>query len=336
MKHRIQFLRRRREFITLLGGAAATWPLAAGAQQSGRVYRIGFLANDPTIPTTPPGQAFLDGLRESGFVEGQNITIERRFARGRVGVGSELAAELVRLNLDLIVASGDQNVIAMKQATSKIPIVMANAIDPVGAGIVASLAQPGGNITGLVQVPSAELTSKRMQLFKDAVPHISRVAVLMNPDIGVDNSQWRDLERAAQWLSIALIPVHVRQGSELADALGGAIREHADALFGMNDGLNLTHRSAIIDFSTRNRMPSMHAFAELAQEGGLMAYATNRPDLFRRTGIYAGKILKGAKPADLPIEQPVKFELIVNLKTAKALGLTLPRDFLLLADEVIE
>jgi len=175
-----------------------------------------------------------------------------------------------------------------------------------------------------------------MQLFKDAVPHISRVAVLMNPDIGVDNSQLRDLERAAQSLGIALIPVRVRQGSELIDALAGAIREHADALFGMNDGLNLTHRSAIIDFSTRNRMPSMHAFAELAQEGGLMAYATSRPDLFRRSGVYAGKILKGARPADLPIEQPVKFELIVNLKAANALGLTIRRDFLLLADEVIE
>ena len=175
-----------------------------------------------------------------------------------------------------------------------------------------------------------------MQLFKDAVLHISRVAVLMNPDIGVDNSQLRDLERAAQSLGIALIPVRVRQGSELIDALAGAIREHADALLGMNDGLNLTHRSAIIDFSTRNRMPSMHAFAELAQEGGLMAYATSRPDLFRRSGVYAGKILKGARPADLPIEQPVKFELIVNLKAANALGLTIRRDFLLLADEVIE
>jgi putative ABC transport system substrate-binding protein len=326
----------RRELLAALGGAAAAWPLAGRAQQRDRVYRIGFLANDPTIPTTPPGQAFLDGLRESGFVEGQNITIERRFARGRVGVGPELAAELVRLDLDLVVASGDQNVVALKRATSKIPIVMVNAIDPVGAGLVASLARPGGNITGLVQVPSAELTSKRMQLFKDAVPHISRVAVLMNPDIGVDNSQLRDLERAAQSLGIALIPVRVRQGSELIDALAGTIREHADALFGMNDGLNLTHRSAIIDFSTRNRMPSMHAFAELAQEGGLMAYATSRPDLFRRSGVYAGKILKGARPADLPIEQPVKFELIVNLKAANALGLTIRRDFLLLADQVIE
>ena len=175
-----------------------------------------------------------------------------------------------------------------------------------------------------------------MQLFKDAVPHISRVAVLMNPDIGVDNSQLRDLERAAQSLGIALIPVRVRQGSELIDALAGAIREHADALFGMNDGLNLTHRSAIIDFSTRNRMPSMHAFAELAQEGGLMAYATSRPDLFRRSGVYAGKILKGAKPADLPVLQTTKFEFVINRTTAKALGLTIPDSVLSIADEVIE
>jgi len=326
---------RRREFITLLGSAAA-WPIAAGAQQAGKVYRIGFLANDPTIPTTAAGQGFAQGLRENGFVEGQNIVIERRFMEGGVERALEFAAELVRLNVDIIVTSGVQSHPAAKQATKTIPIVMVNATDPVAEGLVASLARPGGNITGLVQVVSADLAGKRLQLFKDAVPRISRVAVLMNPDLTTDQSQRDVLEHAAQSLGITVQTVLARQGGGLADALAGMIRQRPDALFGMNDGLNLTYRKAIVDFAAEHHLPSMHAFAEAAWDGGLMAYAANRPDLFRRAGAYVAKILKGAKPADLPIEQPIKFELVVNLKTAQALGLTIPRDFLLLADEVIE
>jgi putative ABC transport system substrate-binding protein len=326
---------RRSEFSGLAGGAAA-WPFVAHAQQPGRVYRIGFLANDPTIPTTSAGQAFADGLRENGFVEGKNIIIERRFMEGRVEQAAESAAELIGLNVDLIVASGSQNNRAAQQATSSIPIVMVNAIDPVAEGLVVSLARPGGNITGLVSVESAELTGKGIQLFKDAVPQISRLAVLMNPDTTTDQSQLKVLEGAAQSFDIALQVVRTRSGSELVHAFARVMQGRPNALFAMNDGLNLANRRIIVAFATEHRLPSMHAFSEAARDGGLMAYATNRPDLFRRAATYASKILKGAKAADLPIEQPTKFELVVNLQTAKILGLTISRDFLLLADEVIE
>jgi putative ABC transport system substrate-binding protein len=203
---------KRREFITLLGGTAITWPLTARAQQGGKVYRIGFLANDPTIPATTPGAAFREGLRESGFVEGQNIVIEWRFAEGRVDVMAELAAQLVRLDLDLIVTSANAAILAAKQATRTIPLVMVNAQDPVGAGIVASLASPGGNITGLVQMESTDIAGKRLQLLKDAVPQIARVAVMVNPDAASDQSEWNAIVRAApSWRSAAANPGAPRQ-----------------------------------------------------------------------------------------------------------------------------
>jgi len=327
---------KRREFILALGGAAATWPLAARGQQAGKVYRLGFIGNDPTIPITPAGAAFLEGLRENGFVEGKNIVIQWRFAEGRGDRPSALIAELVRENIDLLVTSGAQNHVAAKQATKKIPIVMVNSIDPVGQGLVASLARPGGNITGFVQVPSAELAGKRIQLLKDVVPQILRVAVLMNPDFASDYSQLRALEHATQSLNLALFAVSARRGGELADALTKSIGEHPDALFAMNNGLNLTYRKVIIEFAAEHRLPVMHSFTEATRDGGLLSYATDRPALFRHAAVLAGKILKGANPADMPIEQPTGFQLAINLRTAKALGLTIPRDLLLIADEVIE
>jgi putative ABC transport system substrate-binding protein len=201
----------RREFMTLIGGAAAAWPLAARAQQAGKIYRIGFLANDPTIPAQPAGQAFVDGLRESGFIEGQNILIDWRFTRGRSDRAPESAAALVRLQMDAIVASGGFNVFAAKRATTEIPIVMLNITDPVGQGLVASLAQPGGNITGVIQDESSEIAAKRLQLFKDAVPRISRVAVLANPDEKIADAQSKALEKAGQFLRVTLQMVAVRQ-----------------------------------------------------------------------------------------------------------------------------
>jgi putative ABC transport system substrate-binding protein len=326
----------RRNLMAALAGSAVAWSATARAQQPGKIYRIGFLANDPTIPTTAAGQAFLDGLQEGGFIEGRNITIERRFAKGSVSVARQLADQLTHLDLDLIVTSGELNHLAIKRVTSTIPVVMVNATDPVGDGIVASLARPGGNITGLVQVPSAELVGKRVQLFKDAVPHISRLLVLTSPDYTTDQLAWPELEKAAQSLAIVLIPVHVREGSEIADALSGAMRERPDALFGLAGSLSLTFRSVLNNFAMINRLPSMYGFADIVRDGGLIAYGTNRPDLFRRAALYAAKVLKGANPADLPIEQPIKFDLVINLKTAAVLGLTIPRDVLLLADEVIE
>jgi putative tryptophan/tyrosine transport system substrate-binding protein len=293
---------------------------SARAQQAGKVYRIGFLANDPTIPTTAAGQAFAEGLRENGFVEGQNIMIEWRFMEGRGERAVEFAAELVRLRVDLLVTSGVQSHPAAKQATTTIPIVMVNATDPVGEGLVRSLARPGGNITGLVEVVSAELAGKRISR------PISRVAVLMNPDMTTDQSQWKELESAARSLGIALQTVLARQGSDIADALARAMHERPNALFAMNNGLNLTYRKEIADFAIEHRLPLMHAFEDAVRDGALIAYATKRTDLFRRAASYVAEILKGAKPADLPIEQPTKFELVVNLKTATALGLTIPRD----------
>jgi putative ABC transport system substrate-binding protein len=326
---------RRRAFITLLGGAA-TWPLAARTQQSGRVRRIGFLANDPTIPTTAAGAAFLDGLRENGFVEGKNIIIERRFAEGRGDQAAPLIAELVRADVDLLVTSGGQNHVAAKRATAKIPIVMVNAVDPVAQGLVASLARPGGNVTGLVQLPSAELATKRIQLLKDAVPSISRVAVLRNPDFGPDHLQWSALEGAAQSLRLTLLAVSATEEIELRNALAKSLSEHPDALFAMNNGLNLTHRKLIIDFANQHQLPSMHSFTEATRDGGLISYATDRPALFRQAAGLVAKILKGAHPSDIPLEQPTKFELVINLKTAMALTLTIPHDLLILADELVE
>jgi putative ABC transport system substrate-binding protein len=249
---------------------------------------------------------------------------------------SAYAAGLVQLNVDVIVTSGAQNHPAAKKATSTIPIVMVNSQDPVAEGLVVSLAHPGGNVTGLVQVPSSEFTAKRIQLFKDAVPFIARVVAIMNPEFKTDEEQWDALQRAAQPLGVSLQAVPVKNGSELREALSVAMQTAPDALFAMNNGLNLTYRKALVDFAIEHRLPSMHAFTEAVREGGLMAYASNRTDLFRRAATYVASILKGAKPADLPIEQPSKFEMMINLKTAKVLGLTIPQPVLLLADEVIE
>ena len=327
---------RRRAFIGALGSAAVVWALAARAQQAGKVYRIGFLANDPTIPTTAARQAFAEGLRDNGLVEGKNIIIERRFMEGRITDAVEAVAEMVRLGVDLIVTSGSQNHIAAKQATAAIPIVMVNANDPVAEGLVASLARPGGNVTGLSQVVSNEFAAKRLQLFRDAVPHISRIAVLMNPDATNDQSQLKFLEVAAGALGLTLQVARARNSVEVADVLAGVMQGSPDALFATSNGLNLTNRKVIVAFAAEHRLPSMHAWAEAVRDGGLVAYGTSRTDLFRRSATYVAKILRGARPADLPLEQPVKYELAVNLRTAKTLGLTIPRDFLLLADEVIE
>ena len=231
---------RRRQLIVALGCVAAAWPPAGHAQQADKVYRIGFLANDPTIPTTNPGVAFREGLRESGFVEGRNIVIEWRFAEGRVDVMSELAAQLARLGLDLIVASANAAILASKQATRTIPIVMVNAQDPVGAGIVPSLAAPASNITGVIQMESTDIAGKRLQLLKDAVPQVSRVAVMINPDSASDQSEWSAITRAAPSLGVTPEAVPARQGDELASAFARIRRDRCDALLGLNNGFHLT------------------------------------------------------------------------------------------------
>ena len=327
---------KRREFILALGGAAAAWPLAARAQQAGKVYRIGFLANDPTIPTTAAGTAFRNGLREGGLVENDNILIDWRFAEGRADRYAELAATLVRLRMDLIVASSGPSAIAAKQATKTIPIVMLNVTDPVGQGIVASLAHPGGNITGVVEDETAQIAAKRLQLLKDAVPQIAKVAVLMDPDSTGDQQQWRQLEFAARSLNLMLRPVVARRASDFERAFAEIERDRPNALFVANSGLNTTNRVVIMELAAKSRLPAMSNFKETTELGGLMSYGSNRLDRYRSAAIYVGKILKGAKPGDLPVEQPIKYELVINLKTAHALNLEIPRSLLLIADEVIE
>ena len=326
----------RREFITLLGGAAAALPLAARAQQAGKIYRIGFLANDPAIPAQLAGQAFLDGLRESGFIEGKNIIIERRFAQGSTDRYADLVAELVRLNVDVLVTSSDAATQAAKRATTKIPIVMMNVSDPVGQGIVASLAHPEGNITGVIQDDSAEITAKRMQLLKDAVPHASLVAVLIDPDFPYAQAEWQRLEFAARSLNVNLRQLVVRRASEFEGAFAAIARERPDVLLVTTSPLNFSYRRRIIDLATKSRLPTMSPFREYPEAGGLMSYGNVRVDRFRSAAIYVGKILKGAKPADLPLEQPTKYELVINLNTARSFNLEIPRDLLLVADQVIE
>jgi putative ABC transport system substrate-binding protein len=329
---------KRREFMTLLVGAAASWPLAARAQQlPDKIYRIGFLANDPAIPTQPSGQAFLDGLRQSGFIENKNIMIERRFSEGRLDRYAHLVAELIRLEVDVLVTSGNEATLAAKRATSKIPVVMLNVSDPIGQGIVASLAHPEGNITGGTQDESAEIEAKRMQLFKDALPRAAEVGVLIgDPDRPYARILLQQLEVAARSLNVVLRWLVVRQANELEGAFAAIELDRLDGLFVTNSSLNFVNRRLIIELATKSRLPTMSAFREYPEAGGLMSYSNVRIDRFRSAAIYAGKILRGAKPADLPVEQPTKYELVINLKTARSLKLEIPRDLLLVADEVLE
>src|SRR5262245_20185496 len=327
---------RRREFITLLGGAAAI-PVAARAQQPEKISRVAFLANDPNIPAQPAGRAFLDGLRESGFIEGKNVIIERRFAEGRIEQYAALVSELINWGPDVIVTGANDATLAAKRATSQIPIVMMNVYDPVGQGLVPSLARPGGNITGVVQDESAEIAARRLQFLKDAVPNISRVIVLINMDVPYATVEWKALERASQSLRLALQAIAVHRVSDYADAFDNMTKERPDAVFiPISAPLHFTNRRLIVELAAKRRLPTISNFREATEVGGLMSYGSVRTDRFRRAGTYVGKVLKGAKPDDLPIEQPTKFELVINLKTARSLGLEIPRELLVVADEVIE
>ena len=330
---------RRRQFITLLGGAAA-WPLGAHAQQAGKVNRIGFLVTGAL--DSAEAQAILDafrqGLRERGYVEGQDIVIEYRGADGKMERFPELATELVRLNLDLIVAGNTPAARAVREATTTIPIVVPNMGDPVGDGLVASLARPGGNITGMTFL-GPELATKRLELLKQALPTISRVAALWHPGVygeSTTREMIRKMEAAARTLLVQLQLVEVREAAEFDQAFLAMVRERADALIVLPSPMLFNERRHIVDLATRHRLPSIAMARELAELGGLMAYGASIRDLFRRAGVYVDMILQGAKPADLPVQQPTKFELVINLKTAKALGVDVPPTLLAIADEVIE
>jgi putative ABC transport system substrate-binding protein len=311
-------------------------PFAADAQRLTTVHRIGWLGggSPPTGPN-PSLEAFRQGLRDLGYVEGQNLVIEYRYAEGKFERFPALAAELVRLPVDVIVTGGVNAARAAQQATRTIPIVIAAGGDPVGAGLVASLARPGGNITGLSFMSSA-LGGKRLELLKEAVPTVSRVAVLVNPSNSNTVLQWKEMEGAAQSLGMQLHALEVRSADELERAFATATREGVGALMVFRDFLTGTLRAQIIHLAATSRLPVMSEEREFVDAGGLLSYGPSLADLNRRAATYVDKILKGTTPADLPVEQPIKFELVVNLKTAEALGLTLSPGLLFQADEVIK
>ena len=309
------------------------FPSPADAQQPAAPRRIGVLVV-AWSPESKEAQQFRQGLRDAGYSEGRDVVIEWRFANGDYAVVPELAADLVRRNVDVIVVQSTFAAQAVKRDTSTIPIVIASAADPVGSGLVASLAHPGGNITGLSPMTS-ELTAKRLQLLKEAIPRLARVAALWNPDTPFHTKAVQDLKAAAPSLSIELSFSGVRTPEQFDPAFSAISRAHAQALYVMDDPFFFIHRMTLLKLASKARLPTMYGLRQYVDAGGLMSYGTNYGDLMRRSAGYVDKILKGAKPGDLPIEQPTKFELVVNLKTAKALGLTIPESILLRADEVI-
>jgi len=326
---------RRRDFIKVIAGsAAAAWPLAVRAQQPGKRPTIGFLgATTPTIWSAFVS-AFLMRLRELGWADGQNITIEYRWAEGRESRYTQFAAELVQRNVDIIVTAGTPAVLAVMKATSTIPIVFAAASDPVQTGLVSSLARPGGNVTGLSN-QQADLGGLRLELLREIVSGLKRVAVLGNVNSPNVTLEMNSVLAAATKLGFEAFRLEVRQTEDI-DAGMESLKGRADALYICSDPLVTTHRVRINTLAVSQKLPTMNAFREYVQAGGLMSYGPNFPDLFRRAAEYVDKILRGAKPADLPVEQPTKFDLVINLTTAKALGLTIPEQFLLRANEVIE
>ena len=319
--------------ITILGLALHTGSLAAEAQQPRKVPRIGLLAQAP--PTSPPVEAFRQGLRDLGYVEGKNVLIEYRHTEGKPDRLPGLAAELVRLKVDVIVVSGALATSAAKNATREIPIVMAVAGDPVGSGHVASLGRPGGNITGLTNL-APELGGKRLELLKEVIPGLARVAVLSDPTNPIFKLQLAEVERAASALKLQFQILEVREPTDFDSAFGAAKKERAGALNVLSSALFTAQRKKLVELAARNRLPSIYHHEEFVAAGGLMSYGVNLADSFRRAATYVDKILKGRKPADLPVEQPMKFELVINLKTARQIGLTIPQSVLFRADKVIK
>jgi putative ABC transport system substrate-binding protein len=322
----------RRTFIGGIAGGLLFAPLAARAQQAAKVYRIGILETIPAARNAANLDALRKGLRDLGYVEGRNLVIEYRSADGHPERFPDLASELVRLKVDLIVTRGTPAASAAKNATETIPVIMATMGDP--RAIVASFARPGGNITGVTTF-STELTAKRIELLKELVPNLSRIALLHNMGNPAVPPEWEETKTAARSLGLQAELLDVRSQGDLGRAFELAVRQHVDALVIGADGLTQLHKQTIVDLVARNRLPAAYPAREFVEAGGLMAYAVNYPDLYYRFASFADKIFKGAKPAELPVEQPTKFELVINLKTAKALGLTIPQSVLLRADEVI-
>jgi putative ABC transport system substrate-binding protein len=324
---------RRREFMTFLGGAALAWPLASRAQQAGKIYRIGILEPIPAAQNAANLDALRNGLRELGYIEGRNLIIEYRSADGRAERFPDLVSELVRLNVDLIVTRGTPAAVAAKNATRVIPVVMATMGGP--GAIVASFAQPGSNITGMTTF-STELSAKRVEILKELVPSLSRVGLLHNMGNPAVPPEWEETKTAARSLGIAAELLDVRSEGELGHAFELSAQQHVDALVVGADGLTQLHQQTIVDLAARYRLPAAYPGREFVEAGGLIAYAVNYPGLYFRFATFVDKIFRGVAPSELPVEQPTKFELVINAKTAKSLGLTIPPPLLVRADEVIE
>jgi putative ABC transport system substrate-binding protein len=325
---------RRREFITLLGGAAVTWPCAAGAQQREKLPIIGILGS-----ATPAAQGqllavFVERLRTLGWIDGRTVAFESRWAEGRAERYAEIAAEFVRLNVSVIVTGGTDVVEAAKRATSVIPIVFFATGDPVGTGLVASLARPGGNVTGL-SLQQTDMAAKRLELLREIVPGLRRLAILANVGNAGAVLDMQEVETTARNLGLDPIIMQIRRAEDIAPAFDG-LKGRAEALYVADDPLTQTQQSRINTLALSAHLPTAHAFSEMVETGALMSYGPNRPAMFRRTAELVDKILHGTKPADIPVEQPTKFDLVINLITAKALGLTMPPTLLAIADKVIE
>ena len=325
-------MHKREMVLALLALGAAPF---ASAQQTAKIPRIAVFSVTTLSAQAPWLEALRQGLRELGYVEGKNIVIEYRSAEGKLDRTQEIAAELVRLNVACIITAGPTPTRASKQATATIPIVMASGDDPVALGFVASLARPGGNVTGLTNL-SADLAGKRLELIKEVIPKLSLVAVLWNPGVISAERQIEEIKSAAQNMAVRLQSLKVKHPDELEGAFQTAVQSHANGLIVVTSGPINIHRSKITALAARHRLPAIYDAQEFVSAGGLMSYAPSREDMYRRAAGYVDKILKGAKPADLPVERPAKFELTINLKTAKALGLQIPKAMLFRADQVIE
>jgi putative ABC transport system substrate-binding protein len=326
----------RLEFIISLALGLLAAPLAAGAQVAGNIPRVGFVEAGSRAANQHFADAFRLGLHELGYVEGQNLIVEERWADGRSERFPDLLADLLRLKVDVIVQASGQGAIAARKRTATVPIVFVGAADPVGLGLVESLARPGGNLTGFSLAVAEGFSGKWIELFTEAVPRISRAGVLLNPLSLSNETVWREMQPAAAARGVRLHEYRTREAKEFDAAFATMRREGMGGLIVLTDPLTLQYRVRLVELAASSRLPAMYGFGEFARAGGLMAYGPSVREMFRRAATYVDKILKGAKPADLPVEQPTKFELVINLRTAKTLGLTIPPSVLLRADEVIE
>ena len=325
---------KRREFITLVGSAAIAWPIEAGAQQSAKLPTIGFLGTNTVSSQREWTDAFLQRLRELGWTEGRNLAIEYRWAEGRLEQSTEIVAELVRLKVDVIVTHSAEPVLAAKRETAVIPIVFPVAADPVGSGLVASLTRPGGNATGL-SLQATDAAGKRVEILREVLPGLRRFGIVANIDAPAAVLEMREVQAAASTVGLATATFEIRRTNDIAPAID-ALKDSVEALYVVSSPLISTNRYRLGILAVGARLPTMHGLRDPVEAGGLVSYGANFPTLFRRGAEYVDKILRGAKPADLPVEQPTKFDLVISLITAKALGLTIPPMLLARADEVIE